>query len=168
MTNMWMVRAGKNSIIIEDFEKFNVVAIGWGLGDLTNKTPDEIKELVYKHYPKKPNKSKGKYAANEIKFRHDLKKGDYVLSYNSWNHHYLFGKIVSDYYYDPVLISEEYSDVRNVEWLCKIPKENLKKSTQKTLSTRLTVFSIKDEPYDDICRGVSTTHGIIFFKMLYS
>ena len=122
MVNMWMVRAGKNAMFIDDFERLNVVAVGWGLGDLTNKTSDEIKELVYKHYPDNSNKSNGKIAANEIKFRHKLNVGDYVLSYNNWTHNYLFGKITSDYYYDPLLINDEFSDVRDVEWLCKIPK----------------------------------------------
>ena len=151
---MWMVRAGKNSILIDEFEKLNIVAIGWGLGDLTNKTPDEIKELVNRHYPDESNQTKVKYAANEIKFRHDIKEEDYVLSYNSWNRYYLFGKIISDYYFDPNLINEEYSDVRDVEWLCKVPKDNLKQSTQNTLGTRITVFRIKDEECEDILMNI--------------
>lgn len=32
-----MVRAGKNAVLIDKFERLNVVAIGWGLEDLTNK-----------------------------------------------------------------------------------------------------------------------------------
>ena len=100
MENIWMVRAGKNAILIDEFEKLKVVAIGWDLGDLTNKNSDEIKELVYKKYPNNSNHTNGKIASNIIKFRHELKKGDYVLSYNSWTHHYLFGRITSDYYYD--------------------------------------------------------------------
>ena len=103
MVDMWMVRAGKKSILIDDFEELNVVAIGWGLGDLTNKTPDEIKELVNIHYPNNSNQTNGKIAANEIKFRHEIKKGDYVLSYNSWTQQYLFGKISSDYYYSDLI-----------------------------------------------------------------
>ncbi len=150
MTNMWMVRAGKNSIIINDFEEFNVVAIGWGLGDLTNKTPDEIKQLVNKNYPNNPKNAKAKYASNEIKFRHEIKKGDFVLSYNSWTRQYLFGNIVSDYYYDPSVISDEYSDVRDVKWLGKISREDLKESTQNALNKRLTVFDINENAQRDI------------------
>ena len=145
-----MVRAGKNSIFIEDFERLNIVAIGWGLGDLTNKTSDEIKELVRKHYPKNSNRTNGKIAANEIKFRHEIKKGDYVLSYNSWTHNYLFGKIISDYYFDPNLINEEFSDIRDVEWLCKIPRDDFKKSTRGTLKTQITVFHINENAQKDI------------------
>ena len=150
MVNMWMVRAGKNAMFIDDFERLNVVAVGWGLGDLTNKTSDEIKELVYKHYPDNSNKSNGKIAANEIKFRHKLNVGDYVLSYNNWTHNYLFGKITSDYYYDPLLINDEFSDVRDVEWLCKIPKDSLKKTTQNSLGALLTIFKIEGNAKKDI------------------
>lgn len=150
LTNMWMVRAGKNAMFIDDFERLNVVAVGWGLGDLTNKTSDEIKELVYKHYPNNSNKSNGKIAANEIKFRHKLNVGDYVLSYNNWTHNYLFGKITSDYYYDSLLINDEFSDVRDVEWLCKIPKDNLKKTTQNSLGSLLTIFKIEGDAKKDI------------------
>ena len=150
MANMWMVRAGKNSMFIDDFERLNVVAIGWNLGDLTNKNPDEIKELVYKHYPNNSNKSNGKIAANEIKLRHDIKEGDYVLSYNSWTYNYLFGKIISDYYYDPLLINDEFSDLRDVKWLYKIPKDNLKKSTQNSLGAQMTIFKIEGDAKEDI------------------
>lgn len=145
-----MVRAGVKTILIDDFERLNVVAVGWGLGDLTNKTPNEIKELVNEHYSEKSSQSKGKIAANEIKFRHEIKKGDYVLSYDSWTHHYLLGKIASDYYYNPSLVGEDNPDIRNVEWLYKIPKDKLKESTQNSLGTHITVFRIRDDVKEDI------------------
>lgn len=46
---MWMVRAGSNSFLIDDFKQNNLVAIGWNLGDLTNKSGDEIYELFRKN-----------------------------------------------------------------------------------------------------------------------
>ena len=150
MVDMWMVRAGKGAILIDEFERLNIVAIGWGLGDLTNKTSDEIKELVFKHFPNNSNRRNGKIAANEIKFRHEIKVGDYVLSYNQWKHYYLFGWVTSDYYYDPSVIADDYSDVRDVEWLCKIPRDKLKKSTQGTLGNQITVFYINENAQNDI------------------
>ena len=44
MTNMWMVRAGENSFLIEDFKNNNIVAIGWDLGDLREIPDEEIAE----------------------------------------------------------------------------------------------------------------------------
>lgn len=45
---MWMVRAGENAFLIDDFKDLNIVAIGWNVGDLSGKSPDEIKLLVSK------------------------------------------------------------------------------------------------------------------------
>ena len=46
LVNMWMVRAGENAFLIDDFKKENIIAIGWEIGDLYGKTPDEIKQLM--------------------------------------------------------------------------------------------------------------------------
>lgn len=42
---MWIVRAGENAFLIEDFKQLNCVAIGWEVGDLSGKTL-EIKEIM--------------------------------------------------------------------------------------------------------------------------
>ena len=62
MPNMWLVRAGVNGFLIDEFERLNVVAVGWGLGDLTDKTYDEIKELVNKKFPNNTKIKNGKIA----------------------------------------------------------------------------------------------------------
>ena len=72
------------------------------------------------------------------------------MSYDSFTKNYLLGKIASDYYFDASLINEEFSDVRDVEWLCKIPKDSLKKSTQNNLKTQITVFNIDSDAKNDI------------------
>ena len=41
MTNMWMVRAGPGYFLIDDFIKNDVAAIGWNLGDLTDKSHEK-------------------------------------------------------------------------------------------------------------------------------
>ncbi|PWB88378.1 AAA family ATPase [Methanobrevibacter thaueri] len=154
MTNMWMVRAGENAFLIDDFERLNVVAIGWGLGDLTNKSPNEIRELVDENYPNNPKIRNGKIASNETKFLYEIKVGDYVLSYGPFTRSYLFGKITSDYIYSDIiskdLENDDYSDVRKVEWLGKISRDDLKKSTQDVLNKRLTVFDINENAQRDI------------------
>ena len=45
---MWMVRAGRNAIIIDEFLNKNLVAIGWvDLGDLSNiRTKSELVERL--------------------------------------------------------------------------------------------------------------------------
>lgn len=149
LTNMWMVRAGSNSFLINDFRENNIVAIGWNLGDLTDKSGDEIYELFRKKY--RTTRS----AMQVIRFVHDIKIGDYVVSYDSETRLYLLGKVTSDYYHSDKIskvdeANDNYWDIHDVEWLCEIPRESFKKSTQGTLGTQTTVFHIKDNAKYDI------------------
>ena len=82
MKNMWMVRAGKGAFLIDEFKERNIVALGWGLGDLTDKSADDIKRLMEEKYPEESKYVLGISSSQVIKFRHMIKKGDYVLSYN--------------------------------------------------------------------------------------
>lgn len=45
MANMWMVRAGENAFLYDDFKNFNIIAVGWQVTDLSGKNPDEIKQM---------------------------------------------------------------------------------------------------------------------------
>lgn len=113
-----MVRSGNFSFLIDDFRKLNVVAIGWDVGDLSDKSPDEIKKLLSKKYH---NKSKSDHAYHQmIRFIHDIKVGDYVISPNYGEKTYFLGKIVSDYKYNTQIKksnkeNENYWNVRDVE-----------------------------------------------------
>ncbi len=144
-----MVRAGSNSFLINDFRENNLVAIGWNLGDLTNKSGDEIYELFRKKY------RNTRSAMQVIRFVYDIKIGDYVVSYDRENRSYLLGKVTSDYYHEDKIskvdeANDNYWDIHDVEWLCEIPREAFKKSTQGTLGTQTTVFHINDNAKYDI------------------
>jgi|GEM_PF-609095 len=154
MTDMWMIRAGTNSFLIDEFKKLNLVAIGWNLGDLTDKSSEEIKGLVYEKYPYNKNRQNGLIASQESKFRHNIKKGDYVLSYVPSTRSYIIGKVISDYIYSDIisksLENDDYSDIRYVEWLGEVFKDDLEKSTQGTLGTQTTLFYINENAKKDI------------------
>lgn len=153
LTSMWMVRSGLMSFLIDDFKQFNLVAIGWNIGDLSNISHDEIKSLLRKKYN---NKKKSDNAYHQvIRFLSEIKVGDYVITHNYGERTYFLGKIASDYRYDDKIKKvdvegDNYWDVRDVEWLMEIPKNNLKKATQSTLSTSLTVFNINENAKNNI------------------
>ena len=68
-----------------------MVAIGWNIGDLTNKTRNEIKELTKKKYGKN---TKSDYASNQIiRFIFDIEVGDYVITHNYPEGSYLLVKL---------------------------------------------------------------------------
>ena len=164
LTDMWMVRAGKDAFLIDEFKDKNIVAIGWGLGDLSDKSRNDIEVLVNKLYPNHTKNQNAKIISQESKFRFDIKTNDYVLSYNPSTRQYLLGKITSDYIFSDIISKNldegDFSDVRHVEWLGEISRDKLKVSTKNTLGAISTLFSINEDAQKDILNvfnGVTVT-----------
>ena len=149
MTKMWMVRAGANSFLIDEFIQNSIVAIGWNLGDLSDKSDDEIAQMF-------KNKYKNTRSLNQvIRFLRYISVGDYVVTANSLTRTYFIGRITSDYYRSNIITkmdsaNDNYFDVRDVEWLGQIQRDSLKKSTQNALGANVTVYNIKDDAKDEI------------------
>lgn len=156
MKQMWMVRAGKDAFLIDAFKERNIVALGWGLGDLKDKNADDIKKLMEETYPDESKYALGIASSQVIKFRHTIKKGDYVLSYNPSSRKYLLGEITSDYYFSKDLENEDidyiggHNDTRNVKWLGEVSRDKLKVSTKNTLGAISTLFNINEDAKKDI------------------
>ena len=146
-----MVRAGERSFLIEEFIKNNIAAIGWDLGDLTNKSDDEIRELFQKKY-------KNLRSLNQVlRFKNEIQIGDYVLAAKGKTRTYFIGKITSDYYRSNIITQKDssgdnYFDVRDVEWLGEVQRDSLKKSTQGTVGANNTVFKINDDAKNDVLK----------------
>ena len=155
MTNMWMVRAGEHTFLIDEFIKNNIVAIGWDLGDLSEKSDDEIKELFKKKYKNLHS------IQNVLRFKNKIEVNDYVISLNWQIQTYFIGKIKSEYKRSHIITQKDssgdnYFDIRDVEWLGEVQRDALKKSTQKNVGTNSTVFKINDYAKNDIlnvCKG---------------
>jgi restriction system protein len=148
--NMWMVRAGEDAFLIDDFRKKNFVSIGWNeLGDVSGiKRRDEIKKLVEEinYYSKK---SQVNIAAGQIsRFLFDFEKGDYAVTYDPTNRVYLVGEIQSDYEYNEKI--SEYYHVRKVKWLGEVKRDKLSTKTKNSLGAISTIFQIKDRARKEI------------------
>ena len=89
MTKMWMVRAGANSFLIDEFIQNSIVAIGWNLGDLSDKSDDEIAQMF-------KNKYKNTRSLNQvIRFLRYISVGDYVVTANNLTRTYFIGRIMT-------------------------------------------------------------------------
>ena len=167
MKNMWMVRAGKDAFLIDAFKQRNIVALGWGLGNLKDKSADDIKKLMRETYPDESKYSLGIASSQVIKFRHMIEKGDYVLSYNPSSRKYLIGEITSDYYYSMDLENEGidyikvHNDTRDVKWLGEVSRDNLSVSTKNTLGAITTLFNINEEAEKDILNVLNNKKSVI-------
>ena len=151
-----MVRAGENAFLIDDFKNFNIVVIGWEIGDLSGKSPNEIKQIMAKEYPDVSRTSLSSNSGQVIRFVCDFKVGDWVISYNPHTRNYLVGKITSDYYYSEKLAQkynqpkEFYHHFRDVEWLGETNRDDLSENALKPLNAVMTIFSLNNAAKNDI------------------
>ena len=156
MANMWMVRAGENGFLINDFKDFNIVAIGWGLGDLSGKTHDEIKQLMENENPESSKASIGLNAGQVSRFVCDFEIGDWVISYNPQTRNYLVGKISSEYYYSKKLAERYntenvfYNHTRDVEWIGDACRDDLNETALKPLKSVMTIIYLNDSAKNNI------------------
>ena len=150
---MWMVRAGEGSFLIDEFIENNIVAIGWDLGDLSNKSDDEIEELFKKKY-------KNRRSLNQVlRFKNNINIGDYVLSAKKGTGTYFMGRIISDYKRSHIITQKDssgdnYFDIRDVEWLGEVQRDSLSRSTQKDIGINASVFDINDDAKEEILKVI--------------
>ena len=157
MTNMWMVRAGENSFLIEDFKNNNIVAIGWDLGDLREIPDEETAELFEEKY------GSTKSLNQVLRFKNEFQINDYVITADTKTQTFYLGKIISDYHRSDIITKQDssndnYFDVRDVEWICEFSKDYLKESTQKTLGAVQTVYKINEEAAEDILKNTTNIY----------
>lgn len=155
MTNAWMIRAGGRGIHFDTFEK-GYVAIGWPqLQDMSDADAEEIRHRYIHHLGNdKPAKTNNAIAMI-LKFRDQIRAGDYVVTYNPETREYLIGTDEGHYRYDPSLI-EELPNVRDVKWLGKVSRDAIPQRSRNSLGSTLTLFSVNDEVLEDL---LAALHG---------
>ena len=156
MGRFWMVRAGEGGYLIGDFDRENVVAIGWrDAGDFTNaRTLEEMRSLLRAANPDANPGWLSNAAGMTHKFRNVLQQGDRVISYDPQRRVYLLGEICSDYRYSPGEV-QDHPHVRDVRWDHRIERDALTASSKNTLGSTLTLFQPGEEVLQDLLSVVS-------------
>lgn len=151
----WMIRAGEGGRLFEDFEK-GYIAVGWNaLGDISSlKTLEQFWEVYPKAYPL----AKKGMLPNQIsmihKFRSVIKPGDLAVTYDPQSRCYLVGEITGDYEYKPNLVGD-YPQVRKVNWLGKVSRDQLSQKVRNSLGSTLTLFALKDFVIQDLTAALN-------------
>lgn len=140
-THVWLVHTPIE--IAQTVEKASVVAIGWEeMGDLsTLKTREEIKQKYESVYSETGVKA-GIGAGQLHRFAHEIKKGDIVLTPLKISREVLIGQVISDYIYDPNIVSSRYPSIRRVKWLKKMSRDELSVPFRNTIGGIMTVFNV--------------------------
>ena len=138
---LWMVRAFPNQTDrMTKFLEDNIIAVHWGIGDLTGCSTKEDVENVVAQANLMPRDASLKAGLLD-RFVNQMKIGDYVIV--PYNDLFYTGIIKSDYYYDSS--SKKYGHQRKVEWLFdKEPflRRGLPEAIQVSINTELALIGM--------------------------
>ena len=97
-----------------------------------------------------------------LKFRDQITAGDLIVSYNPETREYLLGIDQGEYLYQPNTVGD-YANLRKVEWLGKVSRDQLPQKAKNSLGSTLTLFSINQEIIDvfsAVLEGKAPSHLI--------
>jgi restriction system protein len=142
---IWVVRAGRDGVYLQDFLDKKMVAIGWGrLGDLSSVHGRvAVAELVAQKFPEYTKVQRTFNAGQVYRFRDELVQGSTVVTYDPSTRNYHLGSVIGDYVYRPKL-HEELQNTRAVNWKRVIPRDGLSAPTKNRLGSIATIFRISD------------------------
>lgn len=140
---MWMVRAGESALRFEEFERQQLVSIGWPeMGNLNALSARE--DFVRQALCAYPNAKKAwipNAAGQMFRFVREMKGGDGVLTYNPSERAYLVGTVVGEYEHG----GQSYPDqpnLRRVKWRGRVNRDGLSVATRNSLGAISTLFAL--------------------------
>jgi len=148
--NIWMIRAGEGSRLIEKFAE-GYVAVGWQeYGDMTGMTDkEEIRKLHAKVYPEAKKGAAPTSVAMFHRFRSVVSIGDSVVTYDASTREYLVGSIAGDYEYKPNVVGD-YPHIRKVKWQGRVSRDRISTAARNSLGSTLTLFSVSSEVWEEL------------------
>jgi len=149
---LWMVRAFPNQTDrMEEFLENEIIAVHWGIGDLTGCTTKKDVAKVVAQAKLQPRDASLKTGLLD-RFANKMKIGEYCIV--PYHDVFYIGILKSDYYFD--LTSSKYEHQRKVEWLFDgepFSREELPAELQASIKTQLGLADISQ-------------HEAIFIKYL--
>ncbi|MGA2929898.1 MAG: restriction endonuclease [Solirubrobacteraceae bacterium] len=122
------------------------ISVGWeALGDLTAIGPDKeaLKQRVAQTFPNAKPGAIPVWAGVLLRFGFEMKVGDLVIYPYKPDSTLNFGRIESDYYYEPDV--ELHRNRRKVQWLkTGIPRAQFSKSARYEVGSAVTLFRVKN------------------------
>lgn len=148
----WVVRAGNDNTLADSLTGKKAIAIGWHeMGDLsTLKTREEFALRMQEAFPEDESKFRLSVNTGQVyRFARVIKPGDYLLTYLKASREIMIGVVVGEYEYNPGLFEARYPQIRRVEWLHTVSRDDFSPSARNTLGSTLTVFLV-DNLLDEI------------------
>ena len=152
MPKVWGVHMDASVGMLPVDEGF--VSIGWDhLGDLKKigSDRDAFKKAIRESDPGAKEGSIPVQAGVLFRFVHDVKEGDYVVYPSKSDRMVNIGKFVGSYAHRPD-ISPEYPNMRSVNWLTSIPREEFSQAALYEIGSFISLFSISTHKREFLSR----------------
>jgi restriction system protein len=148
---VWMVRAGRDSVFIDEFLSRQMIAIGWSkLGDLSNvHSREQISQLVEQFWPEN-NKFQNSASVGQVyRFREEIVPGATVVTYDSNHRIYHLGAVTGDYAYHPEY-DPELVHTKAAKWDRQVSRDVLSAGTKNSLGSISTIFCLSAEAAEEL------------------
>lgn len=142
--NAWLVRPYPHNLKrLNEFQSKNIVAVGWpGIGDLTGKSREDLKEILSKAPHSLSGLALGNaYATIDI-FVNQMQVGDLVLVPDGDDIY--FAEITSNYFLDSSVDNDTdgYPHQRKITWLANTSRKKLSKELRSSLKVHRTTADL--------------------------
>lgn len=152
MSNVWVIRAGRNAVHVETFLDKGVAAIGMSHKVGAEPLQDSRSALKKRTAAAHPDWSKhvvANHAGQLYRFLHEVKPGDTVATYHPHRRLYFLGTATDAPRFDGSVV-EGLPYVRGVAWDRRAPRDRLSVSTRNTLGAIQTIFQLNKDAADEL------------------
>lgn len=148
---IWVVRAGRDGIFLDECLSKSMVAIGWNqIGDLTGVgSREQVSDILMQGYP---DYSKGQLAMNTgqvYRFLCEVVEGETVVTYNPDQRIYHVGTVVGPYAFHPEY-DIELRHTKAVKWTATVERDRLSASTKNSLGSIATLFCASEAASEEL------------------
>ncbi|MDO6657368.1 restriction endonuclease [Anaerobacillus sp. 1_MG-2023] len=143
--SIWLFRAGSNGEFENKFLQDNRVYLTWDELDIDLSTfnkKEELYSFLVEKYSLEKQKTAINWASQIYPIAHRMKIGDWIALPSKINRTIHFGKIISDYHYDPSS-GNPYYHYRDVDWFAMdVPRDRFEQDLLYSLGAFMTICKI--------------------------
>lgn len=152
MSNIWMVRAGRDAVHLDTFIDRGIITIGMSQhigAEAIGDTRRELTDRTAKFHPDWNRQRLAVHTGQLFRFLSEMAVGDEVATYDPSLRRYVLGVVASEPRHDSKLI-EDLPFIRNVRWDRRVARDSLTLETRNTLGAIQTIFRLNGDASSEL------------------
>jgi restriction system protein len=152
VSNIWMVRAGRDAVHLDTFIDRGIITIGMSQhigAEAIGDTRRELTDRTAKFHPDWNRQRLAVHTGQLFRFLSEMAVGDEVATYDPSLRRYVLGVVASEPRHDSKLI-EDLPFIRNVRWDRRVARDSLTLETRNTLGAIQTIFRLNGDASSEL------------------